>query len=148
MTVLLPEAGRFEEIRTALTGAWLAAAQEGMSDDTEVTIAMPKFKFTWGTESFKEPLKAMGMTDAFVYPTADFSGMETTRELYIADVLHQAFVGVDEHGTEAAAATAVLIASGAIPDPKFVTIDRPFLFFVQDDTGALLFVGQVADPTG
>ena len=117
-----------------------------MTDDVEVHLALPKFKFSWA-DSFVPALKALGMTDAFVFPIADFSGMEPKKELYISDVLHKAFVGIDEHGTEAAAATAVVMTAGAIPDPKYVTVDRPFLFFIRDDSGALLFVGQVTDPT-
>ena len=88
------------------------------------------------------------MADAFVYPTADFTGIESTRELYISDVFHQAFIAVDEHGTEAAAATAVVLTAGAIPDtPIPFTVDRPFIFFIRDVTGLVLFVGQVGDPT-
>ena len=70
--------------------------------------SLPKFKFDWGTTSLKPALESMGMKDAFVYPTADFSGMEPKRELYVGDVLQKAFVGVDESGAEAAAATAVV----------------------------------------
>ena len=147
MTIVLPEAGRFEEIRTGLSSAWLTAARDDMAEASEVIVALPKFKFTWGSESFKIPLQTLGMTDAFEFPTADFSGIEPKRELYVSDVVHQAFVGVDEHGTEAAAATAVVMTAGAVPDPSYLTVDRPFLFFIRDNSGAILFVGQVTDPT-
>ncbi len=146
MTLLVPEAGRFEEIRGGLAGDVWETMRASMTDDVEVHLALPKFKFSWA-DSFVPALKALGMTDAFVFPIADFSGMEPKKELYISDVLHKAFVGIDEHGTEAAAATAVVMTAGAIPDPKYVTVDRPFLFFIRDDSGALLFVGQVTDPT-
>ena len=64
-------------------------------------------------------------------------------------MLHQAFIGVDEHGTEAAAATAVILTLRGLPDsPVLFTVDRPFIFFIRDTTGLLLFVGQVVDPTG
>jgi serpin B len=147
MTIVLPEVGRFDEIRAGLSSAWLTTARDDMAAGSEVIVALPKFKFTWGSESFKTPLIALGMTDAFEFPIADFSGIEPKRELYVSDVVHQAFVGVDEHGTEAAAATAVVMTAGAIPEPTYMTIDRPFLFFIHDVSGAVLFVGQVTDPT-
>jgi len=148
MSVVLPEAGRFGEIRDALSSDWIEQARAAISTEQEVRVSLPKFSYTWGTESLKPALESLGMTDAFVYPTADFSGMESTRELYISEVFHQAFVAVDEDGTEAAAATAVVMTAGAIPDPPVpFDADRPFLFLIRDATGAILFVGQVLDPT-
>lgn len=146
MTIVLPAAGRFDEIRGNMTAAWLSAAVGKMADHG-VSFALPKFRFVWGTESLKKPLETLGMTDAFDTLKADFTGMEPTGELYIGDVLHKAFVGVDESGTEAAAATAVLVLGGGLPD-RTIEIDRPFVFFVRDTvTGTLLFVGHVVDPT-
>lgn len=146
MTVVLPDAGRFEEIRGKVSGTWLAEA-DAASTQASVTIALPKFKFTWGTSSIKTNLEALGMKDPFDASKADFSGMTATEPLHIADVLHQAFVGVDESGTEAAAATAVIMAGNGMPD-KTLDTDRPFLFLIRDtSTGTLLFVGQVTDPT-
>ncbi len=148
MTIVLPAAGRFAEIRAALSSDWIDNARASMSTDSEVQLGLPRFGFTWGTESLKPALRALGMTDAFVYPTADFTGMEPNRELYISEVFHQAFVAVDEHGTEAAAATAVVMTLGSVPmTPIPFIIDRPFLFFIRDTTGLILFVGQVLDPT-
>jgi serpin B len=148
MSIVLPAAGRFGEIRDSLSSDWLDQARASMSTDSEIQLSLPRFKYTWGTESLKPALQALGMIDAFVYPTADFTGMEPRRELYISDVFHQAFVAVDEHGTEAAAATAVVMTAGAIPaTPIPFTVDRPFIFFIRDTTGLILFVGQVVDPT-
>ena len=147
MTVVLPEEGRFEEIRSGLTDSWLATARAGMEPDSEVALALPKFSFSWGTESFKPTLQSLGMVDAFIDGTADFSGMDGTTDLFIQDVLHQAFVGVDEDGTEAAAATAVVVGFNSEPDPAPMEVDRPFLFFVTDESGAIVFAGQVTDPT-
>jgi serpin B len=148
MSIVLPEAGRFAEIRDSLSSDWLDQARASISTDSEIQLALPKFSYTWGTESLKPALTTLGMTDAFVYPIADFSGMEPTRELYISDVFHQAFVAVDEDGTEAAAATAVVMTAGGLPEtPIPFTVDRPFLFFIRDTTGLILFVGQVVDPT-
>jgi len=163
MTIVLPAAGRFDEIRGAMSAGWLAAADASASS-TAVEFGLPKFRFTWGTESLVKPLKALGMVKAFDSttdlgrPVADFSGMSTFgppahEYLYIADVLHKAFIGVDEDGTEAAAATAVIMDAGAtdgsVPGtPKHLYADRPFVFLIRDrTTGSLLFVGQVVDPT-
>jgi serpin B len=92
----------------------------------------------------------MGMPDAFLYQVADFSGMDGSRELFIGDVIHKAFVSVDEAGTEAAAASAVVLP-GAAPEPAppiEVTVDRPFVFLIRDiETGTILFVGRVLDPS-
>jgi serpin B len=81
--------------------------------------------------------------------SADFSGMNGGRDLLIQDVLHKAFVSVDEDGTEAAAATAVIIGTTSMPlDPIAMTLDRPFVFLVRDTaTGAVIFLGRVVDPS-
>lgn len=79
---------------------------------------------------------------------ADFSGMTTAEELHISDVFHKVFVEVNEEGTEAAAATAVVMARESASLAIEVTVDRPFLFFLRDaHTGAVLFMGRVVDPT-
>ncbi len=90
----------------------------------------------------------MGMPIAFS-GAADFSAMTGARDLYISEVVHKAFVAVDEAGTEAAAATAVIMREAAIPaDPRIVSIDRPFVFLIRDiATGAVLFVGRVVNPS-
>jgi serpin B len=79
---------------------------------------------------------------------ADFSGMDGGRDLFISEVVHKAFVSVDEAGTEAAAATAVIVAATGMSEaPVEVSLDHPFLFFIRDiQTGAILFVGRVVDP--
>jgi serpin B len=90
----------------------------------------------------------MGMPDAF--ESADFSGIDGTKNLFISDVFHKAFVAVDEAGTEAAAATAVVIAKLALPmfDVE-LNIDRPFIFAIRDlEMGIVLFVGRVVNPAG
>jgi serpin B len=147
MTVLLPEAGRFEEVRAKLTGSFLAQADAG-AEQHSVAVSLPRFRFTWGSESLVPHLQALGMVDPFDPSKADLSGMATGEKLYIADVLHKAFVGVDESGTEAAAATAVVVAGNAGPG-KQLQVDRPFMFFIRDiGSATLLFVGQVTDPSG
>jgi serpin B len=98
-------------------------------------------------------LQAMGMSDAFS-PQADFSGMTTAEKLCISDVIHKSFVAVDEEGTEAAAATAVIMkganGGGGMPEePKVFTADHPFVFLIRHNgTGAILFAGRLAAPEG
>ncbi len=144
MTLVLPAAGQFEAIRSQISGQWLADATSGLSS-TNVNLSLPKFEIETSQLKLKESLAALGMGLAFT-GSADFSGM-TDEQLSIADVVQKAFIGIDEDGTEAAAATAI-IGLGMIPEPPTpVTFDRPFLFFVQDKTGLVLFSGQVVDPT-
>ena len=93
---------------------------------------------------------AFGMPIAFEPPGADsgadFSGMDGRRDLFIHDVLHKAFVAVDEEGTEAAAATAVIVGVRSMPPSATVVIDRPFIFLIRDRaTGTVLFLGRVVD---
>jgi serpin B len=114
----------------------------------KVAVSLPKFSFTYGTLSVTQPLQDMGMRLAFT-DAADFSGIGGICDLYISDVLHQAFVAVDEKGTTAAAATAVVIkATCAPPSPDVVfTADHPFIFFIRDiPTGQILFIGYLATP--
>lgn len=150
MTIVLPDDGKLAALEAALSGAWLSQAAKDMAAyQGGVFVSLPKFKFTWGTTSLADSLKALGMSDAFSNPPADFSGIEPGKELFISDVFHKAFVGVDESGTEAAAATAVVMdRESALPDTKAFDVDRPFLFVVRDtESGAVLFVGKVEDPT-
>ncbi len=93
-------------------------------------------------------MQALGIVDAFDPSLADFSGIEASRQFFVAGVLHKAFIAVDESGTEAAAATAVTLDTNGIPTtPKSFVIDRPFAFFIRDAAGAILFAGQVLDPS-
>ena len=109
-------------------------------------ITLPKFGFE-APLGLKDILIEMGMTDAFDDAVADFSGIDGTRSLVITDVLHKGFVSIDEKGTEAAAATAVIVGETSAPQPATLRVDRPFLFFIRDiPTGAILFVGRVVDP--
>ena len=112
-----------------------------------VTGSLPRFGFE-SEFNLVPSLMSLGMTDAFDGSQADFSGMSTAGDLYISGVFHQAFVAVDEIGTEAAAATAVVVSDTSAPEPVTVVVDRPFLFVVRDrPTGAVLFLGRVVDPS-
>jgi len=88
----------------------------------------------------------MGMRDAF--ENADFSGINGKKDLFISEILHKAFVSVDEEGTEAAAATAVIISLTAMPEaPAEMTLDHPFIFMIRDNvSGTILFMGRVMNP--
>ncbi len=122
-----------------------------------VQLSLPKVSFTSPSLSFAKPLQTLGMNDAFS-GTADFSGLTANpadaRGLHIDDVLQKAMVAMQETGVEAAAATAVLISGAAIgtggppPPPIPMVVDRPYLLSIVDpQTGAVLFLGHIVDPT-
>jgi serpin B len=110
---------------------------------SRVALTMPKFEFE-SEFGLKETLIEMGMEEPF-RDSADFSGMSKESDLRIDDVVHKAFVSVDEAGTEAAAATGVIVGTTSMPpEPVTVTLDRPFVFLIRDiKTGAILFIGRV-----
>ncbi|MFH2020922.1 MAG: serpin family protein [archaeon] len=116
-------------------------------EETKIDVYLPKFKFE--TKYFMaETLAMMGMPSAFSPGTADFSKMTGSKDLYISKVIHQAYVDVNEEGTEAAAATAVIMAKTSAFMKNIFRADHPFIFFIQDKTGNILFFGRVADPRG
>lgn len=115
----------------------------------EVDVFLPKFTLT-SQFSLADTLKALGMREAFT-TDADFSGIETTKSLNISDVIHKAFVEINEEGTEAAAATGVIIGVTSVqekPEPiPIFKADHPFLFLIRDNhTGSLLFIGKMTNP--
>jgi len=115
----------------------------------EVNLKLPKFKIDGASVKLKDTLTKMGMGVAFS-DDANFSGMTGKDELKISDVVHKAFVGLDEKGTEAAAATAVIMVGKTAVFPKQVydvTFDRPFVFAIRDvPTGQILFMGRITKP--
>lgn len=145
MTIVVPadladfEAGLTQAVLTSITGAL---------EDRQVALSLPRF----GIESkvmLADALGALGMPIAFNPYSADFSGITSAERLYISHVVHQANIDVDEKGTTAAAATAVVMrAAGLAAGPVTVRADRPFLFALRDvPTGAVMFLGRVADPS-
>jgi serpin B len=99
----------------------------------------------WGTFSLNKTLAALGMPDAFS-GAADFSGIYGGRGIWISDVFHKAFVEVNEEGTEAAAATAVVLVKSDHIAPVFCA-DHPFIFIIKDNrSGSILFMGRVMNP--
>jgi serpin B len=146
MLILLPEEGSFEAFEQALDAGQVEAIVEDLGHQ-QVALTLPSFEFDTKF-NLERTLAEMGMPLAFS-SNADFSGMTGTRELFISQVIHQAFVSVDEAGTEAAAATAVMMKLGAAPgEPIEVRVDRPFIFFIRDNTtGAILFGGRIMNPS-
>jgi len=145
MVILLPKAGQFNTFEELLDAESVEAII-GNLEMHEVALTMPKFEYE-SSFGLKEALSTLGMRVAFT-GDADFSGMNGKRDLLIQDVLHKAFVSVDEAGTEAAAATAVIVGLTSIPaQPIEVKIDRPFIFLIRDiPTGSTIFVGRVLNP--
>jgi serpin B len=144
MVVVVPDVGTFDAFEAALTAdaldTILAVPPSGFGG-----LSMPRFKAKTDLP-LSAVLARMGMPDAFG-GAADFSGIDGGHDLFIQDVLHQAIIAVDEKGTEAAAATAVVIGRHAAA-LEFLLIDRPFLFAIRDDaTGSILFLGRVLDPS-
>jgi len=111
-----------------------------------VQVFLPRFEITFPFR-LDDTLKLMGMVDAFG-GDSDFSGMDGTKLLYIGAVLHKAFVAVNEEGTEAAAATAVIMIAKCLPPPPPVfRADHPFIFLIRENsTGSILFIGRVVNP--
>lgn len=146
MLIILPKKD-IASIEFSLTANKLNEYKSQMKETELDSISLPKFEFD-AKYFMKDTLSALGMPTAFSATTADFSGMTGIKNLYIGDVIHQAYVKVDEKGTEAAGATAVPMQLNAIMPSNIFRADHPFIFAIQDkDTGNILFLGRVIDPT-
>ena len=145
MTILLPDKGKFGKFEDLLNADMLDQIIHDIKIDY-VTLMMPLFKFE-SEFSLGKTLAGMGMPDAFG-ASADFSGMTESKGLRISAVVHKAFVSVDEEGTEATAATVVVVKeSEPGKKPIQVTVNRPFIFLIRDKaTGTILFLGRVMNP--
>jgi len=148
MVIVLPKAkDGLARVEAALTRKKLAAWLGNMSR-RDVVVSVPRFKMTRAV-GLKDALVTMGMKDTFSPDAADFSGMTGTDDLFIAAVIHKAFVEVNEEGTEAAAATAVVaeLKCEAAARPPVFRADHPFIFMIRHRaTGAILFMGRLAKP--
>ncbi len=144
MLIIVPNEGTFETFEQTFDTETLGTVLDGLTS-TNLTLYLPKWEFIAECK-LKETLKSMGMVDAFT--AADFSGIDGTHDLFIDEVFHKAFVAVDEFGTEAAAATAVVVTLTGLPDPPIpLQIDRPFIFLIMDyETETILFAGRVTNP--
>jgi serpin B len=150
MTVILPDRGTLPAFERQLDGDRLARVLQSLTPVEAVDLWLPKWRFQTSA-SMKDTLTELGMPTAFDDEFADFSGMTTQEKLFITAVLHEAYIAVDESGTEAAAATAVVMTDSAarLPTPVVtMVVDRPFLFVIHDlATATPLFIGRVTDPT-
>jgi serine protease inhibitor len=151
MVVVVPDEGRFAAVEQKIDAPFLAQVLEGMTEH-EVHLSLPRWESEYKA-SLKPPLKEMGIVDVFEPGRADLSGIadfsQTGEPLFVQDVVHQANITVDEEGTEAAAATAVLVfgVCRCPPPEATLTIDRPFIYVIRDDlTGEILFMGRLLDP--
>lgn len=145
MTVVLPDEGAQEAVEAGL-------ARDGVAPylapgkPTGLDLRLPRWTFR-SPSDLNPVLQGLGMRDAFAPPVADFSAMTDAADLYVSAVLHEAFIAVDEEGTEAAAATAVIMSETSAPVLEPFVVDRPFLFVIHDTAQATpLFLGRVADP--
>ncbi len=142
MLIVMPE--DFNSFEATIDADVLAVAASATLH--RVTLSLPKFEAR-SAFSVRSALETLGMPIAFT-EQADFSGIDGAHDLSISDVVHQAFIRVDEHGTEAAAATAVIVGVTSVPQPVTLVVDRPFFFVIRDNaTDSIIFAGRVIDPT-
>ena len=160
MLILLPKQGEDYDLETGeiitfnytledleLSSEKLNEYKNQMQETKLDAIYFPKFEFDT-KYSMKETLSSLGMSAAFSDTEADFSGMTGKRDLFITSVIHQAYVKVDEKGTEAAAATGVIMGGTSAGPSNVFQADHPFIFIIQEkETGNILFLGKVVDPT-
>jgi serpin B len=142
MLIILPKNEDLKSIEESLTVEKLTEWKNELREE-RVDVFIPKFTFKT-KYSMKEYLKEMGMQLAFTPGAADFSGIDGTKNLFIDMIIHQAYVEVNEEGTEAAAATGVVIPVSMVPQFR---ADHPFIFLIQErETGNILFLGRVVNP--
>ncbi len=145
MVMILPPQGGLDAFEASLTPARLTSILDGMNNHI-VTISMPRFKID-SSFSLRDQLTKLGMPTAFS-TAADFSGIDGKGGLSISAVVHKAFVDVSEAGTEAAAATGVVVGVTSAPPPAEIHLDHPYLFLIRDNaTRTILFLGRVENPT-
>jgi serpin B len=143
--IVLPSENDIDGFENEFTFGYYNDLKDTLNSD-QVKISLPKFTFDTKTE-LKEPLKDMGIVDAFDTDKADFTGISASGELFISGVVHQTHIGVNEKGTEAAAVT-MIDMDGSAPYNKYeFKADHPFMFFIEDKrTGCMLFMGKVENP--
>ncbi len=142
MLLIVPDEGRLAEVESQLSAEFLDGIRAELANK-HVTLGLPKFQ-TETAFSLAEPLQKFGMVDAFSN-AANFSGITQQERLMITSAFHKAFVAVDEKGTEAAAATGIV--AGPVTIPPELTVNRPFLFLIEDvETKTVLFLGRIVKP--
>jgi serpin B len=148
MLVMLPNEGvSTAEIMQSLDKDSWKTYLEDMSQPLELDVWLPKFTFSWET-NLNDVLASLGMPKAFSPNEADFTKINSKGGLFISKVKHKTFIAVNEEGTEAAASTSVGISLTSVaPSSVEFHADHPFLFFItEEDSGAILFMGQLSDP--
>jgi len=134
----------FSEVEATLTAEKITKWRSQLKKE-QVKVFFPKYKFDTDYD-LGESLKKLGMPSVFIQGTADLSGMDGSNELYLDKALHKAYIDVDEEGTEAAAITFLRMAGAAL-SPEFY-VDHPFIFIIQErETGLILFMGRVMNPS-
>jgi serine protease inhibitor len=148
MVVLLPNEGHtVDQVIASMDRQTWAALTGGLDTPFELDVKLPRFKFAF-EQKLKPALSRMGMELAFTPYAADFSGINPDADLFINEVIHKAFVDVNEEGTEAAAVTAVEVGLTSMPGaPVPFHVNRPFLFLIKEKyTNAVIFAGRVMVP--
>ena len=147
MLVILPKQNHtIDEVEDSLTIEKIREWQSNLNP-REIDVHLPKFKMETKYK-LNDVLSTMGMPTAFIPGAADFSGMNGNKELFISHVIHQAYVDVNEEGTEAAAATGIVVAISAVPPENLFVADHPFIFLIVDkETDEILFMGRLSDPS-
>jgi serpin B len=143
MTVFVPEIP-IDQFCRGLDENKMEVISKGLKNES-VLLSLPKFSYTYDV-LLKDILVKLGMKTAFS-TLADFSGISNESNLSVSEVIHKAFINVDEKGTEAAAATAVIMQDSAAPISKRMNVNKPFVFVIRDNqTGTVLFIGKVVNP--
>jgi serpin B len=147
MLVLLPKESDLDSLEKKLSVENLNEWRNTLAKK-QVNVYLPKFKLE-SSYSLVDNLTQMGMPTVFEAGNADLTGIYEMPDLYVTGVFHKAFVSVDEKGTEAAAATGIVVGVTSVgPTPEIFRADHPFIFLIQDErTGSILFLGKVTDPT-
>lgn len=153
MLVILPDEGKFEEVESGLDAAFFDAIQSQLFNPYKIILSLPRFKYDTSLD-LADTLAALGMPEVFSN-AADFSGISDD-PLFVDAVTHQAFIQVDEKGTEAAAATALGLGGGGPPNaPIEFNVNRPFIYLIyhqsydaefRGEGGTILFIGRVINP--
>lgn len=145
MFVIIPDEGQFAAVESALDPS-LVTAFDREPRDVSLTLDLPRWQSDQRVDLIP-PLESLGIVDLFDWEKSDLSGITTAEQLFVKTAVHQANVSVDENGTEAAAATAVVPERVSMPELISLSVDMPFIYLISDDaTGEILFMGRVLDP--
>jgi len=148
MQIILPKVGKYNSVMENLNSYYTLINRDNRSYQ-RVKLKLPKFEFATKGYQLKEPFQKLGMVDAF-RDGAEFGGISENEVLRIDQIIHKAFIKVDENGSEAAGATAITMRATAMPvqeDPIEMSVNRPFIFFIKDEmSNQILFIGLIKEP--